>query len=146
VDASCAHSCRYPTVGCRYCVSYSEGGAQDVQCLDGHRFCFACKTSAHRPASCSEADKWMVREKDEGENAKWLLANTKPCPQCRKSIEKNQGCNHMTCRPEVGGCKFQFCWVRSSQMYVRELLHICSTMLAGMFARLEDPQRFLQLQ
>ena len=35
--------------------------------------------------------------------------NTKLCPSCRKPIEKNQGCNHMTCRSI--GCKYEFCWL-----------------------------------
>ena len=29
------------------------------------------------------------------------------CPMCRTRIEKNRGCNHMTC----GFCKYEFCWV-----------------------------------
>ena len=29
------------------------------------------------------------------------------CPMCRTRIEKNEGCNHMTC----GFCGYEFCWV-----------------------------------
>ena len=32
---------------------------------------------------------------------------TKPCPQCKVPTEKNNGCNHMTCR----GCGQDWCWI-----------------------------------
>jgi len=41
----------------------------------------------------------------------WLKAYTKKCPKCHKNIEKNQGCNHMTCDKASGGCGHQFCWL-----------------------------------
>ena len=43
----------------------------------------------------------------ESENIKWIAAHTKKCPSCHKAIEKNQGCNHMTCYQ----CRHEFCWV-----------------------------------
>lgn len=38
-----------------------------------------------------------------------MAVNTKDCPKCNVVIEKNGGCNHMTCRS--GSCKFEFCWI-----------------------------------
>ncbi|KAI0239870.1 hypothetical protein L0F63_002147 [Massospora cicadina] len=44
---------------------------------------------------------------DDSETANWIHANTKECPKCLSTIEKNGGCNHMTCRK----CGNEFCWV-----------------------------------
>lgn len=50
-----------------------------------------------------------MRNSSESENLRWILVNTKMCPKCRTPIEKNQGCNHMTCRKH--SCSFEFCWL-----------------------------------
>ena len=39
---------------------------------------------------------WVSENKD----------NVSFCPMCRTRIEKNAGCNHMTC----GFCQYEFCW------------------------------------
>ena len=41
--------------------------------------------------------RWMVKNSAESENLNWILAHTKQCPKCKRPIEKNQGCMHMTC-------------------------------------------------
>ena len=51
--------------------------------------------------------KWLMKNKSESENITWMIANTKNCPKCQRPIEKNQGCNHMTCNM----CKHEFCWM-----------------------------------
>jgi ariadne-1 len=39
----------------------------------------------------------------------WVAENCKKCPKCGWSIEKNEGCNHMTCRL----CHHEYCWLCS---------------------------------
>ena len=41
----------------------------------------------------------------------WNGSNMQACPNCFRLIQKNSGCNHMTCRREVGGCGHEFCWL-----------------------------------
>ena len=70
-----------------------------VQCSCAHRFCFSCMQDDHSPSSCAELHQWTIKCRDDSETYNWLVANTKPCPKCQTSIEKNGGCNHMTVRP-----------------------------------------------
>ncbi|GAO18391.1 hypothetical protein UVI_02010020 [Ustilaginoidea virens] len=78
-----------------------------VECLCGCRFCFGCPNSDHQPAPCDLVKKWLKKCEDDSETANWISANTKECPKCSSTIEKNGGCNHMTCRK----CKHEFCWM-----------------------------------
>ena len=56
---------------------------------------------------CETVSRWIVKNSAESENLNWILANTKQCPKCKRPIEKNQGCMHMTCSQ----CRFEFCWL-----------------------------------
>lgn len=44
--------------------------------------------------------------KQEKQTEEWIQSHTKACPKCHSRIEKNKGCNHMTCL----NCKHEFCW------------------------------------
>ena len=68
---------------------------------------------SHAPCDCEMAKSWneSTKEKGSGEDFIWMKENTKNCPRCGLNIEKNQGCNHMTCRRGLGGCGHEFCWV-----------------------------------
>ncbi|KAH0589679.1 hypothetical protein H2248_005403 [Termitomyces sp. 'cryptogamus'] len=73
-----------------------------------HMFCFGCPIeSDHRPVICAVARMWLKKCRDDSETANWIKSNTKECPKCQSTIEKNGGCNHMTCKK----CKHEFCWV-----------------------------------
>lgn len=79
----------------------------DIKCRCGHVYCVRCLQDGHRPCPCDIAEAWVQKATSEAENMQWILARTKKCPKCRVPIEKNQGCNHMTCR----NCKHEFCWL-----------------------------------
>ena len=100
-----------PNPKCDVIVKVPGHGMIEVKCQCGYTFCFKCLRESHRPCDCDMMQYWEDKSKNEGENTKWLIVNTKQCPQCHKYIEKNQGCNHMTCRKEVGGCGYEFCWI-----------------------------------
>lgn len=70
-------------------------------------FCIVCGEEPHAPCGCKELARWNEKCRNESETANWILANTKSCPKCVSRIEKNQGCNHMTCQR----CKYEFCWI-----------------------------------
>ncbi|OMO87652.1 Zinc finger, C6HC-type [Corchorus capsularis] len=98
-----------PSPGCENAIEFIAGcGSNDVFCSCTHSFCWNCSEEAHRPVDCETAKKWMAKNSSEAENVNYILAFTKPCPKCRKPIEKNLGCNHMTCRAP---CHYQFCWL-----------------------------------
>ncbi|KAF2487272.1 hypothetical protein BDY17DRAFT_288637 [Neohortaea acidophila] len=78
-----------------------------VQCDCHHSFCFGCTLADHQPCPCSLVRRWLKKCEDDSETANWISANTKECPRCHSTIEKNGGCNHMTCRK----CRHEFCWM-----------------------------------
>ena len=63
----------------------------------------------HHLSARAQIAKWDEKSRSEAGSITWLIANTKPCPKCSGRIEKNQGCNHMTCRNK--GCRHEFCWI-----------------------------------
>jgi ariadne-1 len=97
-----------PTPNCGNAVSAELiTGITEVQCVCGYRFCFRCHREAHAPATCEQMKLWEEKCKDDSETLNWVQANAKGCPKCHVAVEKNGGCNHMTCRQ----CKHEWCWV-----------------------------------
>lgn len=71
--------------------STQKDKAVDLTCVCGHLFCWNCLTEAHRPVDCETVKKWLRKNSAESENLNWILAHSKPCPKCKRPIEKNQG-------------------------------------------------------
>ncbi|KAL6209896.1 hypothetical protein ACLB2K_020835 [Fragaria x ananassa] len=101
-----------PATDCNYAIQFHALGglmvSYDVSCLCSHRYCWNCIEENHCPVDCETVGKWILKNKDDSENTQWILVNSNPCPKCKRPIEKNQGCNHMTCNPP---CGYQFCWL-----------------------------------
>ena len=84
------------------CESYAQKDPKslNVTCLKGHKFCFNCLKDWHGKEKCK------IENDTKFEN--WRNSRkVKRCPNCKFYIEKNEGCNHMTCR----NCKFEWCWI-----------------------------------
>ncbi|GER50401.1 RING/U-box superfamily protein [Striga asiatica] len=78
----------------------------EVECSCGLQFCFSCLSEAHSPCSCSMWQLWAKKCRDESETVNWMTVHTKPCPKCHKPVEKNGGCNLVSCI-----CGQAFCWL-----------------------------------
>ena len=102
-----------PNPRCNLSIRVPVSLAKEIKCRCGWNFCFLCLEESHVPCDCEMAKLWResTREKGSGEDFIWMKENTKNCPKCGINIQKNQGCNHMTCQRKAGGCGFEFCWV-----------------------------------
>ncbi|CAL5383632.1 unnamed protein product [Camellia sinensis] len=78
----------------------------EVECACGMQFCFSCSSEAHSPCSCLMWELWICKCQNESETVNWITVHTKPCPYCHKLVEKNGGCNLVTCI-----CGQYFCWL-----------------------------------
>jgi hypothetical protein len=83
------------------CGGYAQKHLEKfVTCNKGHQFCFDCLKKWHGKKKCED-----LIDKD---FEKWKKGKLiKQCPSCKFWTEKNDGCNHMTCR----GCTYQWCWL-----------------------------------
>jgi ariadne-1 len=104
-----------PGVGCERIACAATASAMEQEGCIAHcdgcstSFCMVCGEEPHAPSGCKELALWNEKCRNESETANWILANTKSCPKCASRIEKNQGCNHITCQR----CKHEFCWICS---------------------------------
>uniref|UniRef100_A0A7S4L2T4 RBR-type E3 ubiquitin transferase n=1 Tax=Paramoeba aestuarina TaxID=180227 RepID=A0A7S4L2T4_9EUKA len=97
-----------PNDKCRAPIAKEELGENKKVTCPGCQteFCGECGGLWHEGKTCEEAEKM----RDSTSFTSWLEKKgdkVKPCPKCKFGIEKNSGCNHMTCQQ----CNFQWCWL-----------------------------------
>ncbi|CAD6184555.1 unnamed protein product [Caenorhabditis auriculariae] len=98
-----------PGVDCGRAAKVSHCEPRLVVCTCKSRFCFACGNEWHEPVNCRLLRLWLKKCSDDSETSNWINANTKECPKCLVTIEKDGGCNHMTCKNVA--CRAEFCWM-----------------------------------
>ncbi|KAE8008459.1 hypothetical protein FH972_004970 [Carpinus fangiana] len=94
------------TPHCGNAIRIEDDEFCEVECSCGLQFCFSCLSEAHSPCSCLMWELWAKKCRDESETVNWITAHTKACPKCHKPVEKNGGCNLVSCI-----CGQAFCWL-----------------------------------
>lgn len=94
------------TPHCGNAIRVEDDEFCEVECSCGFQFCFSCSSEAHSPCSCFMWELWIKKCRDESETVNWITVHTKPCPKCHKPVEKNGGCNLVSCI-----CGQAFCWL-----------------------------------
>lgn len=91
---------------------HSEGAnAPIVTCyVCHHKTCFLHQVAWHEGLSCEEYDEEQRIKMGMATTKEYLKRFTKACPNCKKPLEKSEGCDAMLCKPPAG-CGHRFCWL-----------------------------------
>ena len=91
--------------GCENLVRIENPSNPFIKCSScGQEFCFKCNNPWHPNMPCEEFIDKIYKSYIKS-------AEVRFCPSCHSLIEKNDGCNHMTCIQ----CNYQFCWICGKQ-------------------------------
>ena len=96
-----------PTADCGMVYRVSKEGRRFTCCACQAEICTSCQMQWHDGITCA-----MFKSEKEvkGRLEEWMMqdpSNRKNCRKCNTPIEKNEGCNHMTC----SACKSHMCWL-----------------------------------
>ncbi|CAD8050632.1 unnamed protein product [Paramecium sonneborni] len=82
----------------KQCELYVQLDTKRCQC--GQEICIDCGNQYHGMSSCDELmDSIFVLDSRQ--------EKIQRCPKCKIIVQKEGGCNHMTCKR----CQYQFCWI-----------------------------------
>jgi len=93
-----------PTPDCTYVFLNENQSPETIRCPNCKlEYCSNCLYSHPMQILCKDAENNRNIDK---ENNEWIVKNTKKCPFCGTNIEKNGGCDFVTCT----NCKNGFCF------------------------------------
>jgi E3 ubiquitin-protein ligase RNF14 len=94
--------------GCKSGQIHETGTDGPIFCCHacGFKICVIHDIKWHEGETCKEYDyrtNLKLKRKEESASAQTISRTTKQCPQssCKAPIEKNDGCDHMTCKPSL---------------------------------------------
>lgn len=95
-----------PTPDCKF-VFEADPSVPEFSCqVCTKHYCLACRVEYHKGMTCKE---YQINNRIDNNDILFLDLvkgkKFKQCPKCKFWVEKNQGCDHMTCR-----CGNQFCY------------------------------------
>ena len=90
--------------------------------------CSACDEEAHEGMTCQERRLHKVSAEQDRLFNEWANEHGKKCPECRRVIEKSEGCNHMTCP-----CGAHFCWQCGKSFSAATIYDHMETAHGGMY-------------
>jgi len=74
----------------------------NLKCSKNHMFCVRCMNPSHANKKCSKSADYSTQIMS-------LFKQIKKCPNCKTLVEKEEGCNNVTCGNIW--CNYTFCWV-----------------------------------
>ncbi|EME40887.1 hypothetical protein DOTSEDRAFT_74442 [Dothistroma septosporum NZE10] len=74
----------------------------------GYKACVHCNVAWHSEETCETyTGRVQAQNLNEASSARTLQKVAKLCPNCSRKLQKNGGCDHMTCQL----CRHEFCWI-----------------------------------
>ncbi|CAD8044946.1 unnamed protein product [Paramecium primaurelia] len=121
-----------PRIGCEETVK--RNGKKKLKCKCGQQICRKCGRERHDGQTCNDQI-----DKD----FKKAIKNLKiqKCQKCKSPIQKNDGCNHMTCKT----CKYEFCWLCRAKYSYRHYSNYNIFGCPGMQFTQRDPFKYPNL-
>ncbi|CAD8133537.1 unnamed protein product [Paramecium octaurelia] len=121
-----------PRVGCEETIK--RNGQKKIRCKCGQQICRKCGRERHQGQTCNDQI-----DKDFKKTIKKL--KIQKCLKCKSPIQKNDGCNHMTCK----SCKYEFCWLCRSKYSYRHYSNYNIFGCPGMQFTQRDPFKYPNL-